>query len=128
MSDISEEKVPIPKLMITRVPDQEKSPDLLSHQSFEIFQPSAKYPMMIHEKNIPTLDVPLFHFYPLDQFKYGENWVKLNDLKQALHGRHPMLIIVQYSWKCEDSYQRILSSKSSFPQLQLGIKYPNHID
>nr|GEV25977.1 DNA-directed DNA polymerase [Tanacetum cinerariifolium] len=25
-----------------------------------------------------------------------------------------------YSWKCEDSYQRNLSSKSSFPQLQLG--------
>nr|GEV55618.1 hypothetical protein [Tanacetum cinerariifolium] len=28
---------------------------------------------------------------------------------------------VQYSQKCEDSCQRILSSKSSFPQLQLGI-------
>nr|GFA69790.1 hypothetical protein [Tanacetum cinerariifolium]GFA69806.1 hypothetical protein [Tanacetum cinerariifolium] len=27
----------------------------------------------------------------------------------------------QYFRKCEDSYQRILSSKSSFPQLQLGI-------
>nr|GEX59881.1 reverse transcriptase domain-containing protein [Tanacetum cinerariifolium] len=26
-----------------------------------------------------------------------------------------------YSWKCKDSYRRILSSKSSFPQLQLGI-------
>nr|GEU34228.1 hypothetical protein [Tanacetum cinerariifolium] len=26
-----------------------------------------------------------------------------------------------YSWKFEDSFQRILSSKSSFPQLQLGI-------
>nr|GFA59738.1 hypothetical protein [Tanacetum cinerariifolium] len=34
----------------------------------------------------------------------------------------------KYSWKCEDSCQRILSSKSSFPQLQLGIKYPNLID
>nr|GEU80428.1 putative reverse transcriptase domain-containing protein [Tanacetum cinerariifolium] len=29
--------------------------------------------------------------------------------------------VVQYSWKLEDSCQRILSSKSSFPQLQLGI-------
>nr|GFA18827.1 hypothetical protein [Tanacetum cinerariifolium] len=36
------------------------------------FQPSAECPMMIHEKNTPILDVPLFHFYPLDQFKYGE--------------------------------------------------------
>nr|GEX93702.1 hypothetical protein [Tanacetum cinerariifolium] len=53
---------------------------------------SAKCPMMIHGKNIPILDVPLFHFYPLDQFKYGRNWVKLSDLKQALRGRHPMLI------------------------------------
>nr|GEZ94137.1 hypothetical protein [Tanacetum cinerariifolium] len=34
----------------------------------------------------------------------------------------------KYSWKCEDSYQRILSSKSSFPQLQLGIMYLNLID
>nr|GEY27022.1 hypothetical protein [Tanacetum cinerariifolium] len=82
---------------------------------------SAKRPMMIHGKNIPILDVPLFYFYPLDQFNYGRNWVKLSDIKQALRERHPMPIIVQYSWKLEDSCQRILSSKSSFPQLQLGI-------
>nr|GEX10293.1 hypothetical protein [Tanacetum cinerariifolium] len=90
MGDISDKKVPIPNLTITRVSNHEKSPDLLSHRGLEIFQPSAKYPMMIHGKNI--LDVPLFHFYPLDQFKYGGNWVKLNDLKQALCGRHHMLI------------------------------------
>nr|GEY38640.1 hypothetical protein [Tanacetum cinerariifolium] len=42
----------------------EKSPDLLSHRSLEIFQLSAKCPMMIHGKNIPILDVSLFHFYP----------------------------------------------------------------
>nr|GFB86963.1 hypothetical protein [Tanacetum cinerariifolium] len=36
--------------------------------------------------------------------------------------------VVQYSRKLEDSCQRILSSKSSFPQLQLGIKYPDLID
>nr|GEY05325.1 hypothetical protein [Tanacetum cinerariifolium] len=28
-------------------------------------------PMMIYGKNTPILDVPLFHFYPLDQLKYG---------------------------------------------------------
>nr|GFC28095.1 hypothetical protein [Tanacetum cinerariifolium] len=33
-----------------------------------------------------------------------------------------------YSRKFEDSCQRILSSKSLFPQLQLGIMYPNLID
>nr|GEZ56174.1 hypothetical protein [Tanacetum cinerariifolium] len=34
-----------------------------------------------------------FYFWNLpDPVKYGGNWVKLNDLKQALRGRHPMLI------------------------------------
>nr|GEY31189.1 hypothetical protein [Tanacetum cinerariifolium] len=47
----------------------EKSPDLLSHRSLKIFQLSAKCPMMIHGKNMPILDVPLFHFYHLDQLK-----------------------------------------------------------
>nr|GEW96789.1 retrovirus-related Pol polyprotein from transposon TNT 1-94 [Tanacetum cinerariifolium] len=47
----------------------DKSPDLLSHRSLKIFKLSAKCPMMIHGKNIPILDVPFFHFYPLDQFK-----------------------------------------------------------
>nr|GEX89587.1 hypothetical protein [Tanacetum cinerariifolium] len=70
------------------------------------------------------------------------NWVKLSDLKQALRGSIPENLktlakgfyppsfhflsfnwetIVQYSRKLKDSCQRILSSKSSFPQLQLGI-------
>nr|GEX42623.1 hypothetical protein [Tanacetum cinerariifolium] len=71
MGDISKQKVPMLRLVITFVPNQEKSPDLLSHQGLETFQPSAECPMMIHEKNTPILDVPLFHFYPLDQFKYG---------------------------------------------------------
>nr|GFA01982.1 hypothetical protein [Tanacetum cinerariifolium] len=70
MGDISEQKVPIPGLTITLVLNQEKSPDLLSHQGLENFQLSAKCPMMIHGKNIPIIDVPLFHFYPLDQLKY----------------------------------------------------------
>nr|GEU80035.1 hypothetical protein [Tanacetum cinerariifolium] len=73
----------------------EKSLDLLSHRGLEIFQPSAKCPMMIHGKNIPILDVPLSHFYPLDQLNIPKNVKALA--------------------------KRILSSKSSFPQLQLGI-------
>nr|GEU59778.1 reverse transcriptase domain-containing protein [Tanacetum cinerariifolium] len=79
-------------LVLLQNHQMEKFPDLLSHRSLKILQPSAKCPMMIHEKNIPFLDVPLFHFYPLDQLKYGRNWIKLSDLKQALRGRHPMLI------------------------------------
>nr|GFC28445.1 hypothetical protein [Tanacetum cinerariifolium] len=73
--DNSEQKVPMPGLTITRVLNQEKSPDLLSHRSLKIFQLSAKCPMIIHGKNIPILDVPLFHFYPPDQFKYGGNCI-----------------------------------------------------
>nr|GEU66844.1 hypothetical protein [Tanacetum cinerariifolium] len=64
MGDISKQKVHMLRLMITLVPKQEKSPDLLSHLGLEAFQPSAECLMMIHEKNTPILDVPLFHFYP----------------------------------------------------------------
>nr|GFC27091.1 hypothetical protein [Tanacetum cinerariifolium] len=43
--DVSDQKVPIPKLTITLISNQEKPPDLLSHRGFEIFQPSAESPM-----------------------------------------------------------------------------------
>nr|GEY09671.1 hypothetical protein [Tanacetum cinerariifolium] len=64
MGDISERKVPIPNLTITRILNQEKSLDLLSHLGFEAFQPSTECPMIINGKNTPVLDVLLFHFYP----------------------------------------------------------------
>nr|GEZ02101.1 hypothetical protein [Tanacetum cinerariifolium] len=57
MGDVSDQKVPIPNLMITRVLNQEKSPAFLSNQGLKAFQPSAECPMMIiNEKNIPLLD------------------------------------------------------------------------
>nr|GEU34710.1 hypothetical protein [Tanacetum cinerariifolium] len=64
MGDISEQKVPMPRLMITFIPKHEKSPDLLSHLGLEDFQPSTECPMMIYGKDTPILDVLLFHFYP----------------------------------------------------------------
>nr|GEW32743.1 hypothetical protein [Tanacetum cinerariifolium] len=64
MGDVSDQKVSIPNLTITRILNQEKSPDLLSHLGFEAIQPSAECPMIINGKNIPLLDVPLFYFYP----------------------------------------------------------------
>nr|GFB28400.1 hypothetical protein [Tanacetum cinerariifolium] len=73
MGDVSDQKVLIPGLTITRILNQEKSPDLLSHQGLETFQPSAECPMIINGKNTPLLDVPLFYFYPLDQTKYRGN-------------------------------------------------------
>nr|GEZ56405.1 hypothetical protein [Tanacetum cinerariifolium] len=48
--------------------------ELLNNYSLSLpatFQPSAECPMIINGKNIPLLDVPLFHFHPLDQLKYG---------------------------------------------------------
>nr|GFB11686.1 hypothetical protein [Tanacetum cinerariifolium] len=47
--------------------------DVSDQKGFKAFQPSAECPMIINGKNTPVLDVPLFHFYPLDQFKYGGN-------------------------------------------------------
>nr|GEX82019.1 hypothetical protein [Tanacetum cinerariifolium] len=67
MGDISEHKVPMPRLMFTQftlVPNQEKSPNLLPNLGHEAFQPSAECPMMIYGRNTPILDVPFFHFYP----------------------------------------------------------------
>nr|GFB71600.1 hypothetical protein [Tanacetum cinerariifolium] len=64
LGDVSDQKVPIPNLTITCVLNQKKSPDLLSHLGLEAFQPSAECRMIINGKNIPLLDVPLFHLYP----------------------------------------------------------------
>nr|GEZ84517.1 hypothetical protein [Tanacetum cinerariifolium] len=64
MGDVSDQKVPIPGLTIIRILNQEKSLDLLSYLGLEAFQPSTECPMIINGKNIPLLDVPLFHFYP----------------------------------------------------------------
>nr|GEZ91799.1 UBN2 domain-containing protein [Tanacetum cinerariifolium] len=51
-------------LVLLQNHQMEKSPDLLSYRGLENFQLSVKCPMMIHGKNIPILDVPLFYFYP----------------------------------------------------------------
>nr|GFA34138.1 hypothetical protein [Tanacetum cinerariifolium] len=45
-------------------PPDEKSPDLLPHQGLEAFQSYSECPMIINGKNIPLLNVSLFHFYP----------------------------------------------------------------
>nr|GEV72252.1 hypothetical protein [Tanacetum cinerariifolium] len=64
MGDISEHNVPMPRHMLTLVLNQEKSPNLLSHQGHEAFQPPTKYPMMIYGRNTPILDVPFLYLYP----------------------------------------------------------------
>nr|GFB09215.1 hypothetical protein [Tanacetum cinerariifolium] len=75
MGDIYDQKDFMHKLMITLASHQEKSPDLLSYRCGTIkkFNTHRSHlnicPMMIHGKNNPSLDVLLFHFYPLDSLK-----------------------------------------------------------
>nr|GEY59963.1 hypothetical protein [Tanacetum cinerariifolium] len=63
MGDIFEQKVPMPRLVITLASNQEKSLDLLSHLGLETFQPSVECAMMIYGKNTPILDST--HINPL---------------------------------------------------------------
>nr|GEY19067.1 hypothetical protein [Tanacetum cinerariifolium] len=96
VGDSSELYIPMPRLLPTQptlVSNQKKSPRLLSHQGLKASQLHSESPVMIYGGNTPILDVLFLHFYPLDQLKYGGNWVKLSDPKQALRGRHPMLIL-----------------------------------
>nr|GEZ36639.1 hypothetical protein [Tanacetum cinerariifolium] len=71
LGDISDQKVPIPNLTITRILNQEKSPDLLSHMGFQAFQPSAECPMIINGKTFLSWMFLFSIFTPLDQLKYG---------------------------------------------------------
>nr|GEY52919.1 hypothetical protein [Tanacetum cinerariifolium] len=67
MGGIFEHKVPMPRLMFTQptlVPNQEKSPGLLSHQGHEAFQPFIECLMMIYGRNTHILDVPFLYFDP----------------------------------------------------------------
>nr|GEV70057.1 hypothetical protein [Tanacetum cinerariifolium] len=67
VGDISEHYVPMPKLLptqTTHASNQEKSPHLLSHRGLKAFQLSSS-PMVIYGGNIPILDVPFLHYYPL---------------------------------------------------------------
>nr|GEZ06503.1 hypothetical protein [Tanacetum cinerariifolium] len=109
MGDISDQKVPMPRLMITHVSNQEKSPDLLSHRGLEFFQLSAKCSMMIHGKNIPILDVPLFHFYPFDQLNI------LGNLKTLAKGFYPpSLHFFSFNWESFISSSKIDSLLDEF--------------
>nr|GFB90471.1 hypothetical protein [Tanacetum cinerariifolium] len=67
VGDISEQYVPMPRLLPTQTThdsNQEKSHDHLSRRGLKAFQLSSESPMMIHRGNIPILDVPFLHFYP----------------------------------------------------------------
>ncbi|GKA23627.1 hypothetical protein Tco_0709660 [Tanacetum coccineum] len=62
-SSKNEDKVFNPGILISK---EEKSPYLLSHQGFKVFQliNDSETPMMIYGGDIPILDVSYLHFYP----------------------------------------------------------------
>ncbi|GJZ94579.1 hypothetical protein Tco_0666782 [Tanacetum coccineum] len=62
-SSKNEDKVFNPGILISK---EEKSPHLLSHRGFNVFQliNDSESPMMIYGGDIPILDVPYLHFYP----------------------------------------------------------------
>nr|GEU97549.1 hypothetical protein [Tanacetum cinerariifolium] len=68
VGDISEQNVPMPRLLPTQptlISNQEKSPHLLTHRGFKASHLHSKCPMMIYGGNTPILDVPFLYFYPL---------------------------------------------------------------
>nr|GEW39873.1 reverse transcriptase domain-containing protein [Tanacetum cinerariifolium] len=93
----NEEKVFKPGIHTSKKVHSSFIPEL-SHPGYkifkinQIFKSPIKNFLFFYGKDTHTLAVPCLHYYPLDQFEYGGNWVKLSDLKQALRGRHPMLI------------------------------------
>ncbi|GKB92320.1 hypothetical protein Tco_0964592, partial [Tanacetum coccineum] len=62
-SSENEDKVFNPGILISK---EEKSPHLLSHRGFKVFQliNDSESTMMIYGWDIPILDVPYLHFYP----------------------------------------------------------------
>nr|GEZ86917.1 hypothetical protein [Tanacetum cinerariifolium] len=84
MGDVFDQKVPIPNPTITRILNQEKSPDLFSHLGLEAFQPSAKCPMITNGKNIPLLDVLLLDWDRVFKIKddFRNKQYKLKDIQE----------------------------------------------
>ncbi|GJR60997.1 hypothetical protein Tco_1503159 [Tanacetum coccineum] len=62
-SSENKDKIFNPGILISK---EEKSPHLLSHRGFKVFQLINDFesPMMIYGWDIPILDVPYLHFYP----------------------------------------------------------------
>nr|GEU41359.1 hypothetical protein [Tanacetum cinerariifolium] len=96
-SSENEEKVFKPGIHTSKKVHSSFIPEL-SHQGYKVFKINHIFKSLMKiflfycGKDTHILVVPCHNFYPLDQFKYGGNWVKLSDPKQALRGRHPMLI------------------------------------
>ncbi|GJQ99823.1 reverse transcriptase domain-containing protein [Tanacetum coccineum] len=78
--------------------------------------------------DVPTMDNPGSPNHSLRTIKFRD-WVKLSDPKQALHGRHPMLILVKFVWgdKQEAAFQLLKQKLCSAPILALPEGSENFI-
>nr|GEV05495.1 hypothetical protein [Tanacetum cinerariifolium] len=93
------------------------NPDDLVPPGIEEDDDESERDMLIHEELLDknSLSLPVIESFYFDIPSFSRPSAKPPD-------------VVQYSGKFEDSCQRILSSKSLFPQLQLRIMYLNLID
>nr|GEV40475.1 putative reverse transcriptase domain-containing protein [Tanacetum cinerariifolium] len=125
MGDIFDQKVPMPRLMITLALNQEKSPDLLSHRGLKIFKLSAKRPMMIHGKNIPTLDTLAIGFYPpsLHFLIYDSIWVIVDRLTKSAH-----FLPMKTTDSMEKLTQLYLKKVALVTQLDMSTAYHPQMD
>nr|GEW38036.1 hypothetical protein [Tanacetum cinerariifolium] len=109
---------PMPSSIKDNDDDDFSKRDILIHK--ELFD---NYSLLFPVNESFYFDIPLFSRPPA---KPPDGNIEILNIKMM--GDISDQKFVQYSQKLEDSCQRILSSKSSYPQLQLGIMYPNLID
>nr|GEY31936.1 reverse transcriptase domain-containing protein [Tanacetum cinerariifolium] len=109
MGGVSDQKVPIPGLTITRVSNRDKSLDLLFNLGLEAFQPSAKCPMIINGKNTPVLDFPLSIFTPLINLTYWA--LKQANFDLAAAGDHRKIQLNELNELHEQAYENSLIYK-----------------
>nr|GFB35911.1 hypothetical protein [Tanacetum cinerariifolium] len=99
LSSKNEEKVFKPGILTSKGFHSSLIPEL-SHRGYKVFKINQilksqwRFFFSLVERTSTSWIFLVSTFTLLDQLKYGGNWVRLSDPKQALRGRHPMLILV----------------------------------
>nr|GFB59619.1 hypothetical protein [Tanacetum cinerariifolium] len=104
--------------------DSTSSDDESSHEEviYEISFKTYSNPLFDLDKEIISSESNPIYNEDLDSTPKNDRFDTKSYLFESLLNRDILIpLVVQYSWKFEGSCQMILSSKSSFPQLQLGI-------
>nr|GEV90339.1 hypothetical protein [Tanacetum cinerariifolium] len=143
VDDISELYVPMPRLLLTFVSNQEKSPHLLPHQGFKAFQLPSESPMMIYGEKTHILDVLFLDFYPLDQLKLLNTFESSNDDSNVVNApqepfvfnqdpgenssQSPLQIDHQCCYGCGDSLDGIFCQRCTYEDSFAYDATPNFI-